>query len=104
MLKTDSRSIFWMILHYYWCAYPKSKEDLIRIYSSGNIVFINNHTGVDITNIRIFNILGQPVRHEINYASPDLSTVQINEPAGYYITQVTVDKHVYTEKGFIKNF
>jgi len=76
----------------------------LKIYSAGNKVYIKNFEGVEITNIRIFNLLGQPVQHTLNYASLDLSKVQINEPAGYYITQVTVDKHVYTEKVFIKNF
>jgi len=77
--------------------------DPLKIYSAGDKVYIKNPEGVEITNIRIFNLLGQHVQHKINYASLDLSMVQIDEPAGYYITQVTVDKHVYTEKVFIKN-
>ena len=78
--------------------------DPLKIYSAGNKVYIKNLEGVEITNIRIFNLSGQSVQHKLNYASLDISTVQINEPAGYYITQLTVDKHVYTEKVFIKNF
>jgi len=82
----------------------QNQIDPLKIYSAGNKVYIKNPEGVEITNIQIFNLLGQAVQHKINYASLDLSKVQIDESAGYYIAQVTVDKHVYTEKVFIKNF
>ena len=80
-----------------------SNEELVKIYSSGNKIFINKHTDINMKNIRIVNMSGQAVKYDILTNTFNLNTFRMDGPTGYYIIQVIVNNLIYSEKVFINN-
>lgn len=74
----------------------------LQIYASGNKVYIKNADA--LSEVQVYNLLGQAIPHQINQTSPEVRTMVINEPSGYYVVRTSSNNMAYSEKVYIANF
>jgi len=76
------------------------KQDY-NIYAAGKTIVIRDLSGNDQTgNILVYNILGQKVGHQ--QTTGEITRIDLNSPAGWYIVTVLTNKGVISKKVFIR--
>lgn len=73
----------------------------VQVYSSGNTVYIRNHSAEIIKEMTVFNLLGQEIEQN-PVPEQSINRFSIHENSGYYVVRVRTDQSVYAEKVFIK--
>ncbi len=92
------------IVHFNASYLPNSidevQQKLIKIYSSGNNVYIINNSSEVVKEISIFNLMGQEIMRT-QVPQQNNYKLRLNEPTGYYAVRVRTNKSVYSEKVLI---
>lgn len=76
----------------------------IKIYASANKIIVKHFDESRINDIQIYNITGQRMPYKNNYASLNLTKIQVEGPAGYYIVQATLHNKQYTQKVYVGKY
>jgi hypothetical protein len=100
-LKTDDAARF--LLHFggAFSVNDNEKEQPVRIYASGNTVYIASTSGVMLKGgVILYNMIGQQVMERQLNENP-LTSITLNGAAGYYLVKVVTGDHVCSGKVFI---
>ncbi|MCB2208372.1 MAG: T9SS type A sorting domain-containing protein [Bacteroidetes bacterium] len=97
------------VIHFFGPSYlpnavdENSAADKVKIYSSGNSVYILNNSNEEIKEMSVYNMLGQEILRS-KVPIQELNKIDVNMTTGYYAVRVLTDKNVYSEKVFIKAY
>ncbi|MEE4260393.1 MAG: T9SS type A sorting domain-containing protein [Bacteroidales bacterium] len=95
------------IIHFFGPSYlpnavdENSGANEVKIYSSGNSVYILNNSNEEIKEMSVYNMLGQEILRS-KVPVQDLSKIDVQTTTGYYAVRLLTDKNIYSEKVFIK--
>ena len=78
---------------------PKG-ENTISIYTSGNMVYIQDKTGNSHGKVFVYNLTGQRLMQQ-ELAASGISQISLSAPTGYYIVKVVTDRDCSSSKVFI---
>ncbi|MCK9422759.1 MAG: T9SS type A sorting domain-containing protein [Bacteroidales bacterium] len=74
----------------------------VRIYSSNNIIYLSNNTGVSLKGeVFVYNLMGQQMM-QTKLSEGVLTKINLNAPTGYYLVKVITDQKAYSGKIFIR--
>ncbi len=76
------------------------QEELIKIYSSRNNVYIINNSNETVKEIMIINLMGQEIMRT-QVPQQNNYKLRLDEPTGYYVVWVRTNEGVYTNKVLI---
>jgi hypothetical protein len=97
------------VIHFFGPSYLPNAVDennaaeKIKIYSSGNSVYILNKSDEEIKEMSAYNMIGQEILRS-KVPMQDLNKIDLNMTTGYYAVRVLTDKNIYSEKVFIKAY
>ncbi|MEZ5195818.1 MAG: T9SS type A sorting domain-containing protein [Bacteroidales bacterium] len=78
-----------------------AESNNINIYSYGNVVYIQKPFETMISEVTVYDIMGQVVLHT-NSIESEISKLKIYNGLGYYLVKATTEHGVITKKVFIK--
>ena len=73
----------------------------VNIYAAGNKIYLTGPASTEITDIKVFDILGQEVNYKEISSAGTLNILQINGQTGYYVVRAVTKDRICTEKVLI---